>query len=542
MKRTFGLLGLLGALRLALACNTADPGAGSNTNWLRPCDEDAECGSELSCLCGVCSAPCEDECGLADAVCARPGSAGLEQLCGDAEVAPEAGLCLPACAGDSECAPGQLCHDGGCLQLADTGGGDPSCLPGAELELSADGLELAARQGTLFGDALYLPVDYDERPSDWVEPMTPLPLVARVVDRDGAPLEGCRVQLLAGQDSGSAFADRQSTNADGEVTAYWVAGAGREQSLTAALVDADGRVASARLAATGYANDEGPRHDGEAATESARAATVWLGYGLPAPADAMRVRLRAESFPHHAFYAALSLDGFFAGLQNTSELDALAENVPDEERVLIASVWHVEGIEAELLFQAPDLECGPHEQELGGIRCTRPAAWLPGSEYLFTLERISLLPGEVGAGYAELGYATTECAGVDGCTDYTLYFAAADEPEVMQRVVAYRYQAATSGTSFGSFVQPYLEVAGQNSCLSAPRYEATFVPYAMLDGGFERIVEADFSATYRTWHNEVCANYGAAAARDGFRLVSGGPVILDRPKLPGDPARTLSLP
>jgi hypothetical protein len=31
----------------------------TNTNWLRACDKDADCGSALSCLCGVCTVTCE---------------------------------------------------------------------------------------------------------------------------------------------------------------------------------------------------------------------------------------------------------------------------------------------------------------------------------------------------------------------------------------------------------------------------------------------------------------------------------------------------
>jgi hypothetical protein len=535
---------LLAALPLALlGCNTADPGAGSNTNWLRPCVEDVECRDGLSCLCGICTAPCDGECSeLPRAICAPAGSASHAELCGSELGQPlePVGLCLPACGPEAGCAAGQLCQDGGCLQLAGADAADTDCSAAAALELSAGGLDLQARHGTLFGDALYLPVAYDERPASWEEPMSPAPIVARVTGADGEAVAGCRVRFLAGEGSGSAFAETQSSDLNGEVTAYWVAGAERDQVLRAAIVAEGGRVLSADLPATAFANDEGPQAS-DAAVDVARPATLRLSYAPPEAASLLRVRVGASSFPHHAFYAALASEGFFAGLQNTSDFDALSDDVPAEDRILIASVWHTADTAAELLFQMEGLVCGPHYQETGGIRCTLGSAWQTGAEYLFTLERTGLLPGEFGPGYAELGYLDTPCASEAGCTDYTLYFADASDPDAMQRVVAYRYPAPI-GSGFGSFVQPYVEIAGQNSCLATPRYEATFSPYALVNGVFERVEQAGFSVNYQTWHNEVCANYAAATDVSGFQLITGGPKVLGRPKLPGEPAGELSLP
>jgi hypothetical protein len=537
----FSWLFLVCALALG-ACSTAEPGAGSNTNWLRPCLQDDECSDGLSCLCGICTLACGAECSdLPGAICAAAGSASHAQLCNGqpAQLGEPAGLCLPACGPEAGCAAGQLCKDGGCLQLASADGVDTGCGAAAELHLSAGGVELQARHGTLFGDALYLPVAYDEQPASWVEPMSPAPIVARATDAAGEPVSGCQVRFITGEGSGSAFADAQSTDQRGEVTAYWVAGQQREQVLSVASVGEDGLVLSADLPGTAFANDEGPQAS-VASVSVARPATLRLSYAPPEAASLLRVRVGATSFPHHAFYAALTSQGFFSGLQNTSDLDALSQDVPAEHRILIASVWHTAESAAELLFQREGLVCGPHYQETGGIRCTLGSAWETGAEYLFTLERTSLAQGEAGPGYVELGYVDTLCASVAGCTDYTLYFANASDPDAMQRVVAYRYQAAINSW-FGSFVQPYVELEGQNSCLATPRYEATFAPYAMVGGAFERVEQAGFSVNYQTWHNEVCANYAAATDAGGFQLITGGPHVLGRPELPDAPARNLSL-
>lgn len=533
---------LLGLCSMALLhCNTTDPGAGSNTSWLRSCADDAECAEGLSCLCSVCTATCDGECTtLPGAICAPAGSAGHAQLCGEklGEVLEPAGLCLPACGPEAGCAAGQLCKDGGCLQLPAEG--DSGCVTATRLELSSGGIDLQARHGMLFSDALYLPVAYDERPDGWVEPMAPAPIVARVSDAAGEPVADCRVHFVTGEGSGSAFADTQSTDQNGEVTAYWVAGEAREQVLSAAIVNERGMVQSAHLPGTAFAHDEEPQAT-DAAVNVARPATLHLNYSPAEAAGMFRVRVGATSFPHHAFYAAMTSEGFFSGLQNTSDLDALSEDVPPEDRILIASVWHLEDAEAELLFQSEGLECGPHGQDFGGIRCIFGDAWQVGAEYFFTLERTILTEGEMGPGYTELGYVDTPCASAAGCTDYTLYFGDASAQDAMQRIVAYRYQS-TIEPSFGSFVQPFIEIEGQNSCLATPRYDATFSPEAMVDGAFERVTQAGLSALYETWHNEVCANYAATTGASGFQLITGGPRVLDRPQLPDDPARELSLP
>jgi hypothetical protein len=523
------------------ACNNADPGAGSNTNWLRVCAADSECADGLSCWCGVCTAPCQTSCAdLPNAVCARTGSASLREQCAGA-VLPDSGMCLPACGDGVSCDAGQFCSDGACIQLAGPGPTIASCGAGAQLELKSAATELQARYGTLFADALYLPVSYDERPLDWSEPATPTPIVARVSDAQGAPVGGCGVRFLTGDGSGSAFAQAGKTDKNGEVLAYWVAGDEREQTLSAALVDADGAVVSQSVSGTAYANDEGPQSDDAARATATRPATVRLHYALPESATRLRVVVSAATFPHHAFYSAVNIDGFFAGLQNTSDLDARTEDVPDADRVLIASVWNLPEGDAQQLFAVDGLDCGPHSQDLGGIRCFLPAAWQPGQDYVLELERTTLAMGEAGLGYAELGYSTEPCASAAGCTDYTLFFGAPADTS-LARVVAYRYQSGTVATSFGSFIQPYSELPRQNSCLLTPEYDARFLPLVEGEAGFEAVRSATFSADYLSWHNEVCANYEAASDAAGYRLVTGGPEPLGRPELPDEPSRSLTLP
>jgi O-glycosyl hydrolase len=75
---------------------------GSQTNWLRPCNADADCDG-LSCLCGTCTLSCtgDEECAeFASGSCVRMSSlatayAGTNTVCDQPRA--DVGLCLPPC-------------------------------------------------------------------------------------------------------------------------------------------------------------------------------------------------------------------------------------------------------------------------------------------------------------------------------------------------------------------------------------------------------------------------------------------------------------
>ncbi len=105
--RRLGLMALVAAIA---ACSPdGSPRTGSQTNWLRACDNDGGCGGG-ACHCSVCTATCDT-----DAACASlPGSScilaedpGSVALCGGA-APPAQGLCLPRC-GSTICADDQIC-------------------------------------------------------------------------------------------------------------------------------------------------------------------------------------------------------------------------------------------------------------------------------------------------------------------------------------------------------------------------------------------------------------------------------------------------
>lgn len=97
------------------ACGTeGTPRTASQTNWLRACQIDAQCG-DLQCLCGACTRTCSAGSACADldgGVCVMAEDAGAIALCGGNEPASP-GLCLPRCEPEG-CPSGTSCVAGVC--------------------------------------------------------------------------------------------------------------------------------------------------------------------------------------------------------------------------------------------------------------------------------------------------------------------------------------------------------------------------------------------------------------------------------------------
>lgn len=91
------------------ACGDAQMGVGTNTNWMRLCDEDAECDDEDACLCGRCTSECASDDDCAEGICA-PTLAATLQCDGE-----PTRTCQPTCDDDSDCDGGRLCHHGACI-------------------------------------------------------------------------------------------------------------------------------------------------------------------------------------------------------------------------------------------------------------------------------------------------------------------------------------------------------------------------------------------------------------------------------------------
>lgn len=126
ISKTLIVMALCGTVFAAVSCQPTGPFTDSQTNWLRLCVDDTDCG-DLSCRCGMCTSTC-----LGDATCTdQPLSeciAGSE----DGAIAacegsiPNYGMCLPRCA-DNDCPSGLKCVAEVCVPL-----------PAATAEVSID--------------------------------------------------------------------------------------------------------------------------------------------------------------------------------------------------------------------------------------------------------------------------------------------------------------------------------------------------------------------------------------------------------------------
>jgi hypothetical protein len=70
-----------GLAAVAAGCGGQSNGGGgtdTNTNWLKQCDADGECGAGLACLCGLCTRACDAdrECAGQQAAACTPGAVG----------------------------------------------------------------------------------------------------------------------------------------------------------------------------------------------------------------------------------------------------------------------------------------------------------------------------------------------------------------------------------------------------------------------------------------------------------------------------------
>ncbi len=86
-------------LLLVGACNDPSaPSVGSNTNWLKACDTNEQCGQATACHCGTCTAQCSSDAdcaALAGARCAAPTEPATWTACQTTQ--PAFGICLPRC-------------------------------------------------------------------------------------------------------------------------------------------------------------------------------------------------------------------------------------------------------------------------------------------------------------------------------------------------------------------------------------------------------------------------------------------------------------
>jgi hypothetical protein len=112
----------LAATLLVSACSPQAETSGTNTNWLRRCESDAECGQPGRCLCGRCTTSCDPSLACGSGLVCTEELQSIVQCRG--QTTP---TCQPACVDDAACDADRHCLRGACVDPL------PSACPRAAL-------------------------------------------------------------------------------------------------------------------------------------------------------------------------------------------------------------------------------------------------------------------------------------------------------------------------------------------------------------------------------------------------------------------------
>lgn len=107
---------LAASLGAVFSCSQKSQGGDTQTNWLKACSTDRECGT-LSCECGHCVQPCTSNAECANTAlpttCQPATADAVQSLCGG--VTDSSAMCLGTCTDSAPCAGTERCVAGSCL-------------------------------------------------------------------------------------------------------------------------------------------------------------------------------------------------------------------------------------------------------------------------------------------------------------------------------------------------------------------------------------------------------------------------------------------
>lgn len=111
---------LLCLFGLAACAGEPGPSLDSESHFLTACVDNGDCGTELSCICNVCTSPCDDDDSCAgtspESTCLTLSLDPLGGACTTTESAPEAPrVCLEECSPSAACGDNRVCVEGACL-------------------------------------------------------------------------------------------------------------------------------------------------------------------------------------------------------------------------------------------------------------------------------------------------------------------------------------------------------------------------------------------------------------------------------------------
>ena len=324
------------------------------------------------------------------------------------------------------------------------------------------------------------------------------PIVVTAEDDSGEPVSGATYRWETDENSGWVYPPEGITGMDGRISATWIAGSPGVGSLTLTVEN----TVSAQTA-------EIPTQSVASQRPPSSAMYVLMRSG--GSATGLSVDLTPLTEPGGTYYAALSWEGGYAGLQRAGRL---------YDRQLQFSVWDVDGIDAQVIQRGEGVICRTFGNEGTGQSCELNYPWRVGATYRFEVTEEELNGGSV------LTLHVTDVA--------------ADRRKF---VGSLRYGRRANLTWMRTFVEDFLRRAP--TCLAQPvRSAAIRRVLARIGDSWQPITKAVLIP-----HPEDAGNPGAPpcanlAARDhsvGLELVmggrtAGGPLIEREVEIPrGEP-------
>lgn len=391
---------------------------------------------------------------------------------------------------------------GGGLGTGGEGGGVPTtdlppaapCPAGSVVEMVSSG-SYSAWPGTLFSSVL---------PTENGENHDPKPLQVKVTNGSGASVIGCEVRFESEDGNGWGFAAEPTTDAQGELYGYWIAGEPGENVISAVILLQGG-------------GESRVDFSGKVVNTTSRTDSVHINYDVDAAYTEFKIQITPVTQAPATYYSALNFRDSYAGIQF------------DGDRTLVLfSVWDAGGEDA-TIDDAGD--CNATVGFGGEGTGTSCRFVFPPSEH----GSVSGLPDdymlEVGNTY-ELHLVTGDAGA--GRTENTITFT-----DVTRGFGPISLGTQSTGTNFtgGGYASGFVEEwTPHGSCLSATRaVYYHFIAYKVGAAAWQDVLTANFSPNYVNTNNEICANYLGQAFDGKFFVSSGGSEFVGRPYVPGDP-------
>lgn len=289
-----------------------------------------------------------------------------------------------------------------------------------------------------------------------------------------------------GVENGWVFAESKTTDVNGKINAWWIAGNAEQQHISAHILRTDSSVSSAFISGRAY-----PLSTRSNSIHINWQSTVW---------DYFSVDVTPLTLPPTTYYSAINFPGGYTGLQSGQYL---------------FSVWDVNGVDAQIIDSGIAC-CTGFGGEGTGAKCEVKMQPAVNNTYRFEIE---------------VSYP------VSNRTDYTLYFTDLSNGS-RTRVAQLRYGQYVQPSGAAGFVEDWWHEG--KSCLDTEERAAYFhqVRYKKGNNPLTTIKEATGSAVYNPWHNEICSNYQFSADGDKFLWSSGGQQRVGYPvNLPGKTAQ-----